>query len=366
MRPDASAAALAFAPARLTMARELAGWRRRDLAEAIDRTPAAVSGYELGQSRPSAETLSRCAQALDVPPSFFAAGRPQLHLDTAQAHFRSLRATTATQRQQALAHVELLWELVEQLDQVVEFPALDVGLTMGVPHGDPVMTARTVRGAWGVVDGPAAHLVRNLEARGVVTTRVPMPDNDTIDAFSSALSGRPVIALTYKGNPMRRRFSVAHELGHLLLHPEPEPGSLRHEREANLFAAEFLMPANEIRDLLPIGAEVGALKDLADCYGVTTATLAYRGGNLGVYGESTVRRVVDTLSRMGWRTGEPVGSGYPGEQPELLRLAIELAAADGLTLPSLAARLHIGLPRLRALVGLSDTRPTLRLIHGAG
>lgn len=366
MHPDASAAAQAFAPARLTMARELAGWRKRDLAAAIDRTAAAVSQYELGQSRPSAETVSRCAQTLDVPPSFFTVGRPQLHLDTAQAHFRSLRATTATQRQQALAHVELLWEVVEQLDRVIELPALDVGVPMGVPHDDPVTTARVVRAAWGVSAGPAAHLVRNLEARGVVTARIPMPDNDAIDAFSSALSGRPVIALTYKGNPMRQRFSVAHELGHLLLHPEPEPGSLRHEREANVFAAEFLMPANEIGDQLPTPVDVGALKDLADSYGVSTAALVYRGKDLSVYSDSTVRRVLATLTRLGWRTHEPVSSGYPGEQPELLRLAIELAAANGLALPSLAARLHIGLPRLRALIGLSDTRPRLRLIHGAG
>ncbi|CAM4058412.1 ImmA/IrrE family metallo-endopeptidase [Kibdelosporangium persicum] len=366
MYPDAAAAAQAFAPARLTMARELAGWRKRDLAEAIDRTAAAVSQYELGQSRPSAGTVARCAEALGVPPSFFTVGRPQLHLDTAQAHFRSLRATTAVQRQQALAHVELLWEIVEQLDRVIELPAVDVGIPMGIPHGDPATTARTVRKAWSVYAGPTAHLVRNLEARGIVTTRIPMLDSDTIDAFSSALHGRPVIALTYKGNPMRQRFSVAHELGHLLLHPEPEPGSPRHEREANLFAAEFLMPADEIRDQLPSPADIAALKELADAYGVSTVALAYRGKDLGVYSESTLRRVMAALTRLGWRTDEPVNSGYPGEQPELLRLAIDLAAANGLTLPALAERLHIGLPRLRMLIGLTDARPKLRLIHGAG
>ncbi|MCE7011625.1 XRE family transcriptional regulator [Kibdelosporangium philippinense] len=366
MHPDASAAARAFAPARLTMARELAGWLKRDLAEAIDRTAAAISQYELGQSRPSAETLSRCADALAVPVSFFTVGRPQLHLDTAQAHFRSLRATTATQRQQALAHVELLWEVVEQLDRVIELPPLDVGIPMGIPHGDPATTARMVRKAWSIYSGPTAHLVRNLEARGVVTTRIPALDCDTIDAFSSALHGRPIIALTYKGNPMRQRFSVAHELGHLLLHPEPVPGSVQNEREANAFAAEFLMPANEISDQLPTPVDVAALKQLADNYGVSTAALIYRGKDLGVYSESTLRRVLATLTKLGWRTHEPVNSGYPGEQPELLRLAIELAGANDLTMPALALRLHIGLPRLRALVGLSDVRPKLRLIHGAG
>jgi Zn-dependent peptidase ImmA (M78 family)/transcriptional regulator with XRE-family HTH domain len=362
---DASAAAQAFAPARLTMARELAGLRKRELAASIDRTAAAVSQYELGQSRPSAETLTRCAMVLDVPVSFFTVGRPQLHLDTAHAHFRSLRTTTATQREQALAHVELLWEITEHLDQVIELPPVELGMPLGIPHGDPVGTARMVRKAWGTTTGPAVHLVRNLEGRGIVIAYIPV-DSDTIDAFSSALHSRPMIALTHKGNPMRQRFSVAHELGHLLLHPEPAPGSSANEREANVFAAEFLMPAKEIRDQLPSAADIPALKELADKYGVSTAALAYRGKDLGAYSDSTLRRTISTLTRLGWRTHEPVHSGYPGEQPELLRLAVDLAAASGLPLPQLAERLHIGLPRLRILIGVAGKRPRLRLIHGAG
>lgn len=366
MHPDAAAVARAFAPARLTMARELAGLRKRDLAEAIDRTAAAVSQYELGQARPSGETLRRCALALGVPVSFFTAGRPQLRLDTAAAHFRSLRSTTAHQRRQALAHVELLWELVDQLDAVLELPPLDLGLELGTHHGDPATTAGLVRTAWGVPTGPVVHLVRTLETRGIVLTQLPGVDAETIDAFSAALHGRPMIVLSGKGNPMRQRFSVAHELGHLLLHPDPAPGDGRHEREANTFAAELLMPAAEIRDRLPTPADITDLKDTADGYGVSVAALAYRGKDLGVYSDSTLRRIMTTLTRLGWRTGEPVGSRYPGERPELLVRAAELAARHGLPLPLLAARLHVPLPRLRDLLGMPAPKPRLRLIHGAG
>jgi Zn-dependent peptidase ImmA (M78 family) len=360
---NAAAVAQAFAPARLTVARELAGLRKRELAERIDRTAAAVSQYELGQSRPSAATLSRCAVALDLPVEFFGMGRPQLRLDTTHAHFRSLRATTAVKRQQALAHVELLWEITEALDQVIELPQVDLGLPLGIPHGDAARTARTVRKAWDLGSGPVVHLVRNLEARGVVVTRLPSVDASTIDAFSSALHGRPTIALSDKGNPMRRRFSVAHELGHLLLHPDPAPGSPAHERQANAFAAEFLMPADQVRSLLPARADVQALKEIADGYGVSVAALVYRGKDLGVYGESTIRRALATLTTLGWRTDEPVSSDYPGEQPALLRRAVDLAAEHGLPPPRLADRLHIGLPRLRELVGIPNPRPRLRLVH---
>lgn len=362
MHPDAVAVAQAFAPARLTMARELAGLRKRDLADAIDRTAAAVSQYELGQSRPSGETLRRCAAALDVPVSFFTTGRPHLRLDTASAHFRSLRSTTAHQRQQALAHVELLWELIDQLDQVIELPAVDLGVPLGERPGEPAAAAGLVRAAWGVPTGPVVHLVRTLERRGIVLTRLPGVDAETIDAFSAALHGRPVIVLSHKGNPMRQRFSVAHELGHLLLHPEPAPGSRVHEREANTFAAELLMPAAEIRDRLPSPVDVTTLKEVADGYGVSVAALAYRGKDLGVYGESTLRRIMTILTKLGWRTDEPVSSRYPGERPELLTRAADLASAHGLPLPLLAERLHLPLPRLRDLLGMPAQRPHLRLV----
>jgi Zn-dependent peptidase ImmA (M78 family)/DNA-binding XRE family transcriptional regulator len=364
VHPDAAAVAQAFAPARLTMARELAGMRKRDLAEAIDRTAAAVSQYELGQSRPSSETLHRCAAALGVPVSFFTTGRPHLRLDTASAHFRSLRSTTSHQRQQALAHVELLWELIDQLDRVIELPPVDLGVPLGLRAAEPAATAGMVRTAWEVPAGPVVHLVRRLETRGIVLTQLPGVDAETIDAFSAALHGRPMIVLSHKGNPMRQRFSVAHELGHLLLHPEPAPGSRVHEREANTFAAELLMPADEIRDRLPTPVDITALKEIADGYGVSVAALAYRGKDLGVYGESTLRRIMATLTRLGWRTGEPVGSRYPGERPELLTRAAELAAAHGLPMHLLADRLHLPLPRLRDLLGLPAPRPHLRLVHG--
>ena len=116
----------AFSPARLTLARHVAGRTKRQLAEAIDKTAAAVTQFELGQARPCAETLACCAQALDLPVAFFAGGRPQLVVDTGMAHFRSLRATRAYQREQAIGLIALLWEVVEAVEQVVELPPVNL------------------------------------------------------------------------------------------------------------------------------------------------------------------------------------------------------------------------------------------------
>ncbi|ASO18093.1 Zn-dependent peptidase ImmA (M78 family) [Actinoalloteichus hoggarensis] len=379
-----------FDPARLVLGRRLAGLHTRDLAAAIDRAPATLARYESGLATPPADIRERCAQALGVPVGFFEPGRPQLRLDTGRAHFRSLRATTVVERDQALAQVELLWEIVVRLEEVVNLPMVELD---PVAAESPAAAARAIRRHWGFGDGPLPHLVRQLEARGVVVTRLrgagarntaardparcdPAADarartggrrgRKNIDAFSAPVDGRPVIVLTDKGDVLRRRFSVAHELGHLTLHPDPAPGSAHHEGEANAFAAELLMPEAVFGDLLPAASDVAALAELGGGWGVSIAAMAYRGRTLGVYSDSEYRGLMVTLTRMGWRSGEPVRGEHPGEEPALLLKALDLAADQGLPLSLLAERLRIGLPWLRELLGIRVSRPRLRLVSSAG
>lgn len=349
-----------FDPARLSMARDLAGWTKVELATAIGRSVSTVSQYEHGQSTPDLGTLERCAKALRLLPEFFTSGRPRLRLDTNNVHFRSVRSATAAERRQSMAKVELLWELINQVDQVVELPEVSIGLPVGLRHGDPVTTARAVRTAWNQTCGPVVHLVRQLESRGVVV--VHLTAGERIDGFSAALLGRPVIVLTLNGNALRHRFSAAHELGHLLLHPDPAPGNSRHEAEANAFAGEFLMPAAEIADQLPVDADLVQLKELADGYGVSAAALLQRGKTLGVYQDATVRNTIVRLSRLGWRTREPVRSDFPGERPELLVQAVDMASRLGLPLPRLASRLCVSPSMLRELIGMPNSKPLLRVV----
>ncbi|WP_063766509.1 helix-turn-helix domain-containing protein [Allokutzneria albata] len=362
MSSDAPAPAPAFDPARLSMARELAGLRGPELAEAVGLTPAAVSRYELGQLRPDPCTLARCADRLGVRVGFFAPGRPHLRLDTAHAHFRSLCAIGAAERAQALAHVELLWEVANALDEVAELPAVD----LGCHHDGPERTAHAIRGACGVETGPVQHLVRALEARGVVVTRLPATAGTNVGAFSCALPDRPVIVLTEREDPLRQRFSVAHELGHLLLHPDAAPGCRVHESEADAFAAEFLTPAEEIAGTFPLNAELDAVKELADAYGVSVKALAARARGLGLMTDAAHRRLLTAFAKRGWRTAEPVGGEYPGEQPNLLCRAMVRAAEHGVDLAALAVRLRVDTATLRGLIGFTerheDAPRTLRLV----
>lgn len=256
---DATAVSAAFEPARLTMARQSAGWTKRELAEAINRTPAAVTQYESGSSRPSAAVLVACAAGLGVPVGYFAAGRPRLPLDVGDAHFRSLRSARAADRLKALTVVETVWELTEQLSRYVRFPMVDLPDVSAA--AGPADAARALRSTWGLAPGPIPHVVRLLESKGLVVAFLSFSGSGKVDAFSTAAGSRPIVVLTAdKGSALRTRFTAAHEVAHLLLHIEVRPGDIAHEREADAFAAEFLMPA-DIASELPTrrvrdGAEV--------------------------------------------------------------------------------------------------------------
>ncbi|GAA2995016.1 helix-turn-helix domain-containing protein [Actinokineospora diospyrosa] len=361
----------AFDPARLTQARNLAGKTKRWLADQLGVTPAAVSQYEMGANRPRADLLPKLAEVLQVPMAYFVAGRAQARLDPSAAHFRSLRSTRAYQRAKAIAVTEQVWELTIALERRVQLPPVDLpGFFGGEVHpgtGDPSRAAAALRAAWGLGAGPVTHLIRRLEAHGIVV-HTPQRDDDlrTVDAFSTSVLPRPVIVLTSNrtDDVYRHRFSAAHELGHLVLHGEATPGDSTQERAADSFAAEFLTPRASIGPQLPKRLDLRRLSELRDVWGVSVHSLVHRCRELGLLSDSSAGRAYQRLNELREQPGfapEPL-TGYPGERPAMLAQAFDLACGTGLTITDLARELAWDVPRVREVLGIDQGRPVLRLV----
>jgi Zn-dependent peptidase ImmA (M78 family)/transcriptional regulator with XRE-family HTH domain len=373
--PSPQAVADAFDPSRLTQARHLAGLTKKDLAERIGVTPAAVGQYETGMTRPRPALVPELAEALAVPPAFFLTGRPHGKLDGSMAHFRSLRSTRAHQRAKAVAFVEQVWELAHALEKRVRLPHVDLpGFSGGEVHSgvdlprDPAQAARALRRLWGLGTGPLSHIVRHMEAHGIIVV-FPPPDEDaaTVDAFSTSQLPRPIVVLTANrfDDIHRYRFTAAHELGHLVLHGDTASGDTQQEREADVFAAEFLTPRDSILPDLPRRLDLRRLGQLRHTWGVSVDSLLYRCREVGLLSDSAASRAYQRLRELRDQPGfasEPI-SGYPGEQPMLLRQAFELAVSEtGLTMAQLATALAWPVGRVRELLGMPDQRPALRIV----
>ncbi len=366
-RPNLDAVAGGFEPARLTQARFAAGLSKAKLADLVGVTPAAIGQYEAQVVSPRRELLPVLARELDVPVDYFATGRPIGRVDGSQAHFRSLRSTTARDRAKAIAFIEQVWELTFSLEKKVRFPAVDLPLIDRDPV-DPVSAARKLRERWGLGTKPVKHLTAVAESRGVVVSLLTLANADVarVGAFSTSHLARPVVVVT----PERAmsvfvyRFTVAHELGHLLLHSEAAPGDHQQEREADQFAAEFLTPHAQIINLLPRTVNLARLDEISRHWGVSIDSLLLRMKETGSVSDVSIRRGYQKLNQRrssGLETVEPV-IAYPGEMPTMLGEAARLAESHGYSLVDLARDLKWKPSRVREVLGAEDRRPTLQLL----
>lgn len=311
-----------FEPSRLAIVREARGLLKTELAEAVEVTAAAIGQYENGTARPRAAVIGRLAIALSVPPQFFA-GSPAAKLPEQDVHFRRLRSATKRDRTKALARLSLMSDLIGHLEHWVELPVVDIP---SLVDQEPTRAASKLRAEWHVGQGPIASMTRLLEVHGVAVARLQL--SAELDAFSCWIRGRPYVVLVAdKADAARSRFDAAHELGHLLLHPDAHPGDQLLEREAHAFAAEFLMPAQSIRSELPARVDWRALLQLKMRWGVSMAALLRRARDTDVISESAYKRGMVAMSRYQWRRNEP-GELPHQEEPSLLRRAIDLVSSE--------------------------------------
>jgi len=342
-------------PSRLRFARMLRGLRQVQLAEAIDVSASAVSQFEAGTASPDPRTLERIALTLGCNPDFFA--RPMAR-DVGDPFFRSRRAATKLERDQARAYALAISEIATLLEYEVEFP--DLVLVPGLARLPESATSEQIeaeaaglRAAWGLPGGPIANVVRILESRGAVV--VAMGAFEHVDAFSLRADPRPVVVLcSDRGSAARRRFDAAHELAHLVLHDRPEEANKLQEKQAHNFAAAFLMPTEEVDPWLPRrGNQLDLLEDGSAVWGVSMQALLYRAKTIGTIGESSYQRTMRRMSAAGWRTKEPVEIGPP-EVPGLLRLAVDALPDAGSSLSQIAAAFGVPSERLKRMLRLPE------------
>lgn len=317
----------AFEGKRLTQARLSRGLRKKDLADLIGVTPAAVGQYERGVSIPSASVIVELSLALSYPPSFFERGRARFEISHEECHFRRLRSTSKLERSRVLARTELLMELVEVIEKYgLRFPPVDLpedlsSFADSLPHIEEA--AVEIRRRWGLGIGPIDNIVRLLESKGCIVTRL-RSESESVDAFSTRMTKRPLIVLSSdKENVERSRFDASHELAHLILHHDAEPASRRIEEQAHKLGAAFLMPAKAIRKEFPQRFAWNKFFDLKERWKVSVAALVRRARDLGAISEATYKRAMVQYSKNGWRNGEP-GNLKESEQPVLIPRALSM------------------------------------------
>ena len=168
--------------------------------------------------------------------------------------------------------------------------------------------------------GPIENMVRVLENAGAIVVRADLYSH-RISAISTSVPGSPPLFVLNQGmSADRERFTLAHELGHLVMHDLPTP-SEDAEREADAFASEFLMPAAEIRSQLTNIDLAGAAK-LKRHWKTAMTAIIRRARDLERIDERRYTSLNVQVSQRGWRKAEPVQIEH--EHPTLIPQIISM------------------------------------------
>lgn len=317
----------------LALARESRGYTQSELAKEAGIVPSLISKYEHDVSLPSDPIIDRLAGLLNYPNAFFFE-RPELAgLGPSALYHRKLRSMRITAQRRIQAQVNVLRLQIERLLRGVEmqpeyrFSKMDID-----EYGNPEGIAQLLRAAWHLPLGSIRHLVGAIESNGGVVVLHPLGDRkmDGLSVWHSSLP--PMFFLNDNVPGDRARFTLAHELGHVIMHSMP---SEQMEDEANRFAAEFLMPRKEISSSLDnmTLAKAAALKVQ---WKVSMQAIIRRAKDLGKIPDSRYRRLCTEINVAGYRMREPLP--IPLEAPTLMREVIDLhMRAHGLTLSDLSA-----------------------------
>jgi len=323
---------------RLKIARRAAGLSLDALAARVGVSKMAISKYERGLDMPGSSVLLGLARELGVKAEYFF--RPT-GIRFSTSAFRCRKSLPAKQKSALAARVQ------EWLERYVEAETI-VGqvLTFSFPeHLDRRVdsleqveeVAFELRQAWDLGLDPIGNLCEVLEDRGV---KVGIVDGSAkFDAILCHVDETAPVMAVSEGKPGdRQRFSLAHELGHLIL---DVPDSVEKESAANRFAGAFLVPAQTAALELGEGRRrLGPyeLHLLKHKYGLSMQAWVYRAKDLGLISPSAAASFFRYFRQQGWHREEP-GDAYPSEEPQRLKRLVLRALAEDLITESRAAEL---------------------------
>ena len=341
---------------RLKLARSAAGLSLRDLQARIgDRVTAqAIGKYERNEDVPSSSVLIALSDGLGVSLDYLA-GDQSMVLEGVE--FRKKQITSKKQQAQVEAQALHLIERYLMVEEILALPSAEWDKPRGSPYpvrelGDVDRAAASLREHWNLGIDPIPNLIELLEERGIKVLVLDSADNiDGLAAQVRRSRGEPVrVIVIRKGvHGERQRFSLAHELGHMVMDIEGDEKLA--EKAAHRFAGALLMPAEALWSNVgthrnSIGwSELFALKKL---FGVSIQAITYRCRDLGIFPASLSERLFREFSRLGYRTAptyepEHLLEEKPGRFDRLCYRALAEGAISG---PKGAELLNITLREL--------------------
>ena len=290
-------------PRQITFAREYRGMSQTELAAKVSGlSQSNLSKFEKGIGTLSDKVIERVMEVLGFPSGFFSLS---ISNRVENAHYRRKSGLSKSVKADIEYSDKIIGYLIDRMGESVFYPESRVP-SIDLEDGyTPEMVADYMRKLLGLKEDPVNDIMSILENFGIKIVEEDY-DVDVFDGVSfNTDDGTNVIVLNRNFSNDHKRFTLAHELGHLVMHLSPIVPEYRNkEDEANRFASEFLMPSELIRNSL-FGLKPAYLKNLKGHWLTSMSSIIRRAKDLGCIDFEKYRYFNIELSRKGYKKKEP-------------------------------------------------------------
>lgn len=350
-----------FKSAMVLLRRRMLTLSQSDLAGLCGITQGALSKIEQGLKEPSEDLVVRFSAALKCPQSFFFQAEREYGLPiSAHAMFRKKASTSQKVIDRVIAELNIRIAHTRKFLSTVDFtpelpfPTYD----LDDYEGNAAYVAENVRRAWLMPRGPVRSLTEYAERAGCLVVQCDM-EEAKIDGVSYRIPGLPPLIFLNRNQPAdRMRFSLAHEIGHLVMHAYPSPNM---ELEANQFASSLLMPAADIGPELQ-GLTLEKAAYMKPVWRVSMASMIYRASELKKIDHNKAEYLWRQMAVRGFRVREPDGVDFPSEKTSLIDALVDTLTTEmGYSGADLEKILHLNYDELASMYKLNRL-PPLKLV----
>jgi Zn-dependent peptidase ImmA (M78 family)/DNA-binding XRE family transcriptional regulator len=338
---------------RFKSARLMKGFSLQDLADAMGNqlSRQALHRYEKGEVLPDSERIHLLSKALAVSPDYFFRST---QVELGEVEYRKLSKLppreAAAIREKTREYLSRYLELEEILDLSHQFqhPLEDFGL---VSTFDQVhRAAQLLRNRWNLGNGALYNVVEILEDKNIKVVRLDVDED--FDGLQTFVNGTiPVVAYnTKKANkPDRIRFTLLHELAHLLLSFN-DISLKQKETLCHQFAGAMLLPEDTLKSELGSHRNKLSTTELGNIkkqYGISMQAIVMRAKDCGIINEHYTRQFFFFMKQMNWKVDEPVEYSGVEESNRFEQLLFRALIEDQISMSKAAALCNMPLAEFK-------------------
>lgn len=304
------------------VARFSRGLTQDELADRTGLQQAVIHRLETQKVYPSDSYISKIAEVTRYPISFF--DEDVIVLPPYPIYYRRRKNVSNLILQQIEYSLFIKKHVVKKLLEAVDLPNNLASKKVG-PKSTPQDIAKYVRSKWNIPRGPIDNLVRRLEAAGIIILFIDTEIDEVDGLILPDEDDLPVICINKRLAPDRMRFTLAHELGHLVMHTDdyfPNADD-DYDKEADSFAQEFLMPTADISHQFGRNLPMSQLGSLKGFWKVSMAALIRKAHDSGTIDKTRYTSLNVQLSQHGYKKQEPT-MGLTPENPSIISIVVDL------------------------------------------